>query len=613
MKNCAREAQVKEAFGTRVFEKGRNYFKEGRVVEIIVDGDMISGKVMGSMHAPYRATLNWGDGISSACSCPVSNMCKHGAALALAYLSDAAGAVDLVDVREEIQRLDEEETKRLLAECMAREPRLIRLLRADDGPRVKKMLNRMERSFSGGPYSSPMVPRDELSLEIEAARRWRGSEADGDRVELAIQGLEMLIDQVRNGWDEHDEEGVYDASASLADLLSDSLNAIPERDLVGMLERLLDLEEKDEYDIGADAMMEIVAGRIGPEGLVRLHEQDNSGGRRGKIIKELAVEALRRSGDPGRAAGIMAGNGASPQELLFAAEMLIEGGNLQRAKDLLSERELDRGDLRMASLLLKAGGVMSARDVDVKGLLSSLDRTASSRSMEKDADEVLRVLGSIMDDRGLLGSVREMLPVGPAKLILLAKLGEDNEMEAMYLQNAERYRPIAWALAVASGDPRVAGRISLRAASLSADRMGPREEDALRSAMMECSTDELEQLFRFTTRDQDLTIRVFGYLAERSPAMARDFLVERFREVDPEHVIRAVDGLGRHGRKDAVDLGMTWVRRKLDGSPRYDRIRAMLLKVKDTTGPEEWTVQKDALRREYADRKKLLEVLDRIG
>lgn len=613
--NNARQEKVKEAFGARTYEKGQRYFKEGRVVELVIDGDMVSGKVMGSMYAPYRVTLNWGDGISSICSCPVGKMCKHGVALALAFLSGNTGMVDLVSVREEIQRLDEEEAKRLLAECMAREPGLMRLLRADDGPRVEKVLDRMERSLSGGPYSSPTVPRDEISLEIEGARRWRGAEANSDRAELAIEGLEMLIEQVKNGWDEYDDDGAYDASESLANLLRDSLNTISESDLVEMLERLLELEEKDGYDVGADAMIEIMAERIGLEGLVELHERDSAGGRRGRIIKEIAVEALRRSGDPGRAAEILAGNGASPKELLFAAEMLIEGGDLQRAKELLSKRELDRANLRRASLLLKVGGgaPLKASDVDVPGLLPHLDRSTSSYSGEKDADEVLRVLRSVMDEGELLRSVREMLPDGPAKLILLAKLGEDSEMEAMYLQEEERYRSIAWRLAVASRDSRVAGRMALRAASRPNDHMGPREEDALRSAIMECSTDEIEQLSGFTTRNQDLTLRVFGHLAERSPAMARDFLVKRFRDLDPEHVIRAVDGLRRHDRKVTVDLGMTWVRRKLDGSPRYDRILAMLLKVKETAGPEEWMVQKDALRKEYADRKKLSEVLTRIG
>lgn len=620
MKGDGQADMIKKAFGERTYEKGLGYFKEGRVGDLVVDGDKVSGKVIGSADKPYHVKLTWGKMVSSTCSCPVGEMCKHGAALTLAFLSNDMERVDLEKVRKEIEGLDDNEAKGLLAECMAREPRLIRLLQAmDDGPRVERALSRLDRSCANARRFGPAVwSYDEVDLEIKNARRWRGDGADRDRVELVLKISEELVDHIDDGWDEYDDEGVYGTAQSCTALLRDCLKTITEDDLLRLLERLIDLNEKDEYDIGTAEMLDIVAARIDPEDMMSVLNRYGSEGyskSRIKTLKDLTILAFRRSGDVIRAAELLIENSATREEHLRAAEMLIEAGGHQRARAILKDHDWDKGDLQRASLLLRAneGTPLKTEDIDVKGLLLSLDRSVSKYSGNKDIDLTLSVLRNVLDDEVLLRMTRESLPDGPAKLILLAKLGKAEEMEALYLKDKQRYQPISWMLARACLDSKVTGRMALRAASQFIEYLNSEDEAVLLWAVKECDIKELRLLSKFMTNSQGLVIRIFDALAERDPAMARDFLEERFGQVDLEHVIQAVDHLNWNDRKSAVDLGVSWVRRKLDMSPRYEYILTMLLKVKEVAGSDDWAIQRKVLREEYPDRKRLLEVLNRIG
>ena len=332
-------------------------------------------------------------------------------------------------------------------------------------------------------------------------------------------------------------------------------------------------------------------------------------------MKDLTILAFRRSGEVIRAAELLIENSATREAHLRAAEMLIEAGEHQRARAILNDHGWDKGDLRRASLLLRAneGTPLKTEDIDAKGLLLSLDSSVSKYSANKDIDLTLSVLRNILDDGELLQMTRESLPDGPAKLLLLAKLGKAEEMEALYLKDKQRYQLIVWMLAKACLDSKVAGRMALRAASQFIEYLNSEDEAVLFAAVKECDVKELKLLSKFSTNNQGLVIKIFDSLVKRDPAMAMDFLKERSGQVDLEHMIQAVDHLKWNERKSAVDLGMSWVRRKLDISPRYECILAMLLKVKEVAGSDGWIIQIKVLREEYPDRKRLLEVLDRIG
>ncbi|MSU75163.1 MAG: helicase [Candidatus Magasanikbacteria bacterium] len=90
------------------FLRGENYWQPGRVRTVTVNEGSITGTVSGSTRQPYRVNiiLHKQGNISSACSCPLGDACKHVAALGLAALEKYG---DVLKPTAEIERLEQPE------------------------------------------------------------------------------------------------------------------------------------------------------------------------------------------------------------------------------------------------------------------------------------------------------------------------------------------------------------------------------------------------------------------------------------------------------------------------------------------------------------------------
>jgi uncharacterized Zn finger protein len=98
---------------TGSLERGVGYFEEGRVVELMRDGDGLFAKVMGRF--PYTVRL-WMDeeGLDGTCTCPMGEsgvFCKHCVATGLTYLAEKKGTVkeleDMDDMEEAVAAREE--------------------------------------------------------------------------------------------------------------------------------------------------------------------------------------------------------------------------------------------------------------------------------------------------------------------------------------------------------------------------------------------------------------------------------------------------------------------------------------------------------------------------
>ena len=69
------------------FERGQQYWREGRVLACALDEGTLDGIVTGGITYHVRVVARGGD-LAASCTCPVKiDMCKHAVALALAYLA----------------------------------------------------------------------------------------------------------------------------------------------------------------------------------------------------------------------------------------------------------------------------------------------------------------------------------------------------------------------------------------------------------------------------------------------------------------------------------------------------------------------------------------------
>lgn len=84
-------ATLEEMSDDLVYRRGRQYFRDGRVLDFdLVDGEIV-GSVLGSRRRPYEVRLFAGRyGLQAACDCPFAyGWCKHIVALGLAVLEEA--------------------------------------------------------------------------------------------------------------------------------------------------------------------------------------------------------------------------------------------------------------------------------------------------------------------------------------------------------------------------------------------------------------------------------------------------------------------------------------------------------------------------------------------
>ncbi|WP_175060123.1 SWIM zinc finger domain-containing protein [Thermococcus sp. 2319x1] len=77
-----RVEELRRVFGSRVFERGERYYREGRVIGVVKIGDKLYAKVKGSK--TYAVEFDLKKNVSY-CTCPYGMNCKHGVSAFFAY------------------------------------------------------------------------------------------------------------------------------------------------------------------------------------------------------------------------------------------------------------------------------------------------------------------------------------------------------------------------------------------------------------------------------------------------------------------------------------------------------------------------------------------------
>src|SRR5215210_7468150 len=84
------EADIRALASPEVYERGREYWHDGQVLELVHRGDELEATVQGSDDEPYVVLVALGSRgiVEAGCSCPYDwgGVCKHVVAALLAYL-----------------------------------------------------------------------------------------------------------------------------------------------------------------------------------------------------------------------------------------------------------------------------------------------------------------------------------------------------------------------------------------------------------------------------------------------------------------------------------------------------------------------------------------------
>lgn len=190
---------TKNATDSRSWQRGVNYYNEGRVQSLLIDGNEITAKVSGTYN--YRVSLDIQDGnIKGDCSCPMGDggyFCKHCVAVGLAFL-DGKG-LSVSSKKKNTAKVTMEDIHRYLASKS--KPELLDMLM----DQVKK-----NDAF-----------REKLFLHLAANRKGKiAIDTFRQAIEKATSGYDY--DYLRQGYYDDDNScDIYDVVDSIEGLLKD--------------------------------------------------------------------------------------------------------------------------------------------------------------------------------------------------------------------------------------------------------------------------------------------------------------------------------------------------------------------------------------------------------
>ena len=118
---------LKNNFSKEILERGLSYYKQGRVKNLIIDGNKAKAAVIGNRN--YRVTINLADG-NFKCTCPYEFNCKHEVAV-LYSLRENKNFDTINDLTNELNKKSKGELITVLQKVLVSEPKFKKFLSSD--------------------------------------------------------------------------------------------------------------------------------------------------------------------------------------------------------------------------------------------------------------------------------------------------------------------------------------------------------------------------------------------------------------------------------------------------------------------------------------------------
>ncbi len=250
------ELKIKRIYGDDVFQRGKAYFKEGRVLTAIRLENMVFGEVAGTEKYVTHVRL---DSLSSTCTCPVRWNCKHGVALLLQFLS--GNYVDGNKIMHDLESAERFELLKILKSLIDGDPTLllsIQQTRMEQGTELRtsaeKQIKGMLQAIKNG-YAD-----ENFAKALAKVIKTYGEHLDKD---LIFYILEFLVKNCEGyGYFYNDYYDYYFGE----EIFQNLCDAFAEKSLEESdFKRLRNLVEEDEYSMLDPFLVEMVTPENAPK------------------------------------------------------------------------------------------------------------------------------------------------------------------------------------------------------------------------------------------------------------------------------------------------------------------------------------------------------------
>jgi len=123
------EAVIRQGATSESFRRGRNYYRQGAVISLVLRGNLLQAEVEGSQYEPYRVQIIFDEEgiVDASCSCPYhwGGWCKHIVAVLLACLYEPEVIEERPALDALLADLSPEQLRGLLLHLAERDPDLV--------------------------------------------------------------------------------------------------------------------------------------------------------------------------------------------------------------------------------------------------------------------------------------------------------------------------------------------------------------------------------------------------------------------------------------------------------------------------------------------------------
>ena len=233
------------------FARGRSYFDDSAVSDLVRRGDRLTAEVEGSELAPYRVSIRLHDGgvAEARCSCPYDfgGYCKHIVAVLLKFADEGTRVIERKPLAKLLRELDQSRLIELLEKRAESDSELAAWIEAELATTVEpSSLGNKEVGRRRTPVDPEPVREHTRNLLAKRQRRgryWDGYRASGDLEELqrlvekavpfievgdgsnALRILEPIAEAFVDDWLEHSlgsDEHLYELFADLGRLMAEA-------------------------------------------------------------------------------------------------------------------------------------------------------------------------------------------------------------------------------------------------------------------------------------------------------------------------------------------------------------------------------------------------------
>ena len=225
----------KRLFSKEILERGRNYYAEDRVSNLLKKGNTITASVQGNHR--YKLTINTKNH-AYRCNCPYEGqMCKHLAAVFYA-INNRKNIPTAENIEKNLAKKSKEELIRIMQEMLAQEPKFNALLLSKE----KQILKKIEEIDSNDDEENWAEFYDYIPDRVEDIL---------DEIKCLQNKQELLLALLKKAQElneQYDHHGsTEDSVFSVLDELNDEKKRLPKKDA----QKIEECAKKilgDEYD-----------------------------------------------------------------------------------------------------------------------------------------------------------------------------------------------------------------------------------------------------------------------------------------------------------------------------------------------------------------------------